>query len=114
MRWMRTVAVLVAVVLTSVLPAMAEEPATLTAAEVASEVSAPDLPAEFPWLMPEPIETAGQRRGPCTVSVPCRFGPVISCSSQTVCYWQYDSQYIQGYVSCGGVGTTYCPTTLEP
>ena len=112
MRWMRTVALLVPVVLAGALPSMAAEPAPTPAAEVAPV--APAQPVEFPWLLPEPIQTAGQTRGPCTVTVPCRFGPTISCSSQTVCYWQYDSKYIQGYVSCGGVGTTYCPTELEP
>lgn len=114
MRWMRMVALLVPVVLTGVLPAMAAEPAAAPDSEVAPPISAPAQPAEFPWLMPEPIETAGQTPGPCTVTVPCRFGPTISCSSQTVCYWQYDSKYIRGYVSCGGVGTTYCPTQLDP
>lgn len=113
MRLMRTVAVLVAVVVTSVLPSMAAEPATTPAAEVTPPVSAPAQPVEFPWMMPEPIQTAGQTAGPCTVTVPCRFGPVISCSSQVVCYWQYDSKYIRGYVSCGGT-TTYCPTQLDP
>lgn len=109
MRLIRTSVAFLAVVLAGALPSIAAEPAVPGSAEASPAVSAPAQPAELPWLTPEPIETAAQKPGPCTVSVPCRFGPAVSCSGAIVCYWQYDSQYIRGYVSCDRA-FWYCPT----
>lgn len=113
MRFIRTIALLIPVLLAGALPSLAAEPTPTAASEVAPVESAPAQPLDFPWLLPEPTLTAGQKPGPCSVSVPCRFGPAVACSGQTVCYWQYDSKYIRGYVSCDG-SWAYCPTTLEP
>lgn len=113
MRLVRTSAVLLAAVLAGSLPALAADPVPAAAPEATQAEPAPALPADLPWLLPEPLEMAGQKPGPCTVSVPCRFGPAVSCSGQTVCYWQYDSKYIRGYVSCDGA-FWYCPTGPSP
>jgi len=111
MRHIRTFAAFAVVVLAGALPSMAAE----TAAPAANGTSpALAAPAELPWLLPEPMPAAAQKPGPCTVSVPCRFGQPVSCSGGTVCYWQYDSQWIRGYVSCQTNGNTswyYCPLT---
>lgn len=112
MRLIRTFAAILAVALAGALPSMAAEPVA-TGNEVSPAASAPAQPAELPWLLPEPIPAAGQKAGPCTVSVPCRYGPAVNCSGQTVCYWQYDSQWIRGYVACDG-NTWYCPLTPSP
>lgn len=113
MRLIRTSVAFLAAVLAGALPSIAAEPAPTVSTETSPALSAPAQPAQLPWLTPEPLDMAGQKAGPCTVSVPCRFGPVISCSGANVCYWQYDSKYIRGYVSCDG-GTWYCPTTPSP
>ena len=47
-----------------------------------------------------PIPAAAEKPGPCTVSVPCRYGPSISCSGQIVCEWQFDTKWIRGHVFC--------------
>lgn len=109
MRLLRFFAAFV-VVLAGALPSMAAEPAAPTATEASPAVAAPAQPAELPWLTPEPVPAAAQKPGPCTVSVPCRYGPAVSCSGATVCYWQYDSQWIRGYVSCDR-SFWYCPLT---
>lgn len=113
MRFTRTTVVLMAAVFAGSLPSMAAEPAAPAASETSPALSAPAQPAELPWLTPEPTPMAGQKRGPCTVSVPCRYGPAVSCSGQVVCEWQYDSQWIRGYVYCDGY-RTYCPLTPSP
>ena len=105
MRFNRTSVAFVVTLLAAALPALAADPAA--APEIAPE-AAPAQPAEIPWLTPEPMQKAGQKPGPCTVSVPCRYGPTINCSGQTVCYWQYDSSFIRGYVQCDS-NRTWCP-----
>ena len=113
MRLNRTIVAGIAVVFATALPAVAAEPAAPEATGPSPEASAPAQPAEFPWLTPEPTPTAGQKPGPCTVSVPCRFGPAVSCSGQVVCEWQYDSKWIRGYVHCDphtpNESWIYCP-----
>lgn len=108
MRLNRVFAAFLAAGIAAAIPSLAAEPAAAPQAVPAE--TAPALPADLPWLTPEPTPTAAQKPGPCTVSVPCRYGSPVSCSGQTVCYWQYDSQYIRGYVSCDG-STSYCPLT---
>lgn len=115
MRLIRTSAAFVAVVLAAALPSLAAEPAAPATTEMTA--AAPVQPLEAPWLLPQPVDTAAQKPGPCTVSVPCRFGPAVSCSGQVVCEWQYDSQWIRGYVYCASQTSSvryYCPTGLDP
>jgi hypothetical protein len=111
MRINRTFIASMAIVFAGALPSMAAEPTAPAATGTSPTVAAP-APAELPWLLPEPIPAAAQKPGPCTVSVPCRFGAAVSCSGGTVCYWQYDSKFIRGYVSCDG-GFAYCPLATE-
>jgi len=113
MRLNRTFVACVAVVFAGAFPSMAAEPAAPAITGTSPAVTAPAQPAELPWLMPEPTPAAAQKPGPCTVSVPCRFGPAVSCSGQTVCFWQYDSQWIRGYVSCDR-SFWYCPLGPSP
>jgi hypothetical protein len=77
----------------------------------AAEVALPDeLAAQ---LTPKPTYKIGMKPGPCTVSVTCAPGWVISCSGQTVCYWKVHSSWTNpGYVECDGRRTT-CAITPE-
>ena len=108
MRFNRTyVALAVVTLLAAAHPALAADPAA------APPEAAPAQPAEFPWLTPEPILNAGQIViGPCTVSVPCRYGPAVGCSGQNKCQWQFDSSSFRGYVQCDSV-RTWCPLGTE-
>lgn len=113
MRFIRTSAAFIALVLAAALPSMAAEPAAPAVPETSPAVSAPAQPAELPWLLPEPIPAAAQKPGPCTVSVSCRYGPAVSCSGTVECEWQYDIPQIRGYVYCeysgGSYVRYYCP-----
>ena len=118
MRINRTFVACMAVVFAGALPAMAAEPTAPAATGTSPAVAAPAQPAELPWLTPKPTPTAAQKPGPCTVSVPCRFGPAISCSGQVVCEWQYDSKWIRGHVICDpntpNATWLYCPLAPVP
>lgn len=110
MRFNRTYAAFVVVLLAAAIPALAADPA---AAPEAAPAAAPARPADFPWLTPEPIPNAGQIAiGPCTTSIPCRYGAAIGCSGQNKCQWQFDSSSFRGYVECDSV-RTWCPLGNE-
>jgi len=113
MRFIRTIAVLVPVVLAGALPSLAAEPATPGTTETSPAASAPAQPAEIPGLMPEPTPAYGMKAGPCTVAVACLNGYPIGCTGQTVCYWKVDSMTSRGFVECDGVRTTCSVLPLE-
>ncbi|HYG63139.1 MAG TPA: hypothetical protein VEL74_11200 [Thermoanaerobaculia bacterium] len=97
--------------------ALAAEPVTVapesavTSDAAADEVALPDeLAAQ---LTPEPTYKIGVKHGPCSVSVTCAPGWVISCSGQSICYWKVHSSWSNpGYVECDGRRTT-CLLTPE-
>lgn len=92
-------------------PVLAAEPVPVAPDSAATEEVA--LPDELlAQLTPEPTYKIGMKPGPCTVSVTCAPGYVVSCSSQTACYWKVHSSWSNpGYVQCNGVRTT---CTISP
>jgi hypothetical protein len=92
--------------------AVAITPETAVTSEApAGEVALPDeLAAQ---LTPKPDYKIGMKQGPCTVSVTCAPGYVVSCSGQRVCYWKVHSSWSNpGYVECDGFRTT-CNLSIE-
>jgi hypothetical protein len=59
-------------------------------------------------LVPVVAYAYGMKSGPCTVSVTCVGGQVISCGGQQVCYWKGDALSSRGFVECDSFGRTYC------
>lgn len=90
---------------------LAAEPVPVAPDQAAEEVALPDeLLAQ---LTPEPTDKIGWKQGPCTVSVTCSPGYVVSCSGQNVCYWKVHSSWSNpGYVECDGFRTT-CILSIE-
>lgn len=117
MRIIRTFVACIAVILAGALPSMAAEPTAPAAPQASPAASAPGQPSELPWLLPEPILAAAQKPGPCTVSISCRYGSAVSCSGTVECEWQYDTQWVRGYVYCENSGGSwvryYCPLATE-
>jgi hypothetical protein len=92
-------------------PAPAAPETAVSPQTAAAEAALPDeLLAQ---LTPEPTYKIGMKPGPCTVSVTCAPGYVISCSSQSVCYWKVHSSWSNpGYVECNGIRTT-CTLSID-
>jgi hypothetical protein len=59
-------------------------------------------------LVPVVAYAYGVKNGPCSVSVTCIGGQVVSCSGAQVCYWKGDASSSRGFVECDGYGRTYC------
>jgi hypothetical protein len=59
-------------------------------------------------LVPVIAYAYGMKAGPCSVSVTCIGGEVVSCSGQQVCYWKGDASTSRGFVECDSYGRTYC------
>src|SRR6187401_2345459 len=59
-------------------------------------------------LVPVVAYAYGMEDGPCTVSVTCIGGQVVSCGGAQVCYWKVDATSSRGFVECDSYGRTYC------
>ncbi len=59
-------------------------------------------------LVPVVAYAYGVKTGPCSVSVTCIGGQVVSCSGAQVCYWKVDGSTSRGFVECDSYGREYC------